>query len=121
MNIPIHFGVLVILAVALLATVISGRHFEPQKLHDGDTDGAAFVDSRLGGAVTGSADSSALSRPRRSIGDFFTKIWSVGSLGKAQYDDTRTTLAKVYELLRDSFSDTVVRKTVSGGVSRRIY
>ena len=54
-------------------------------------------------------------RSKRAFGDFFAKVWTVASLGKAQYDDTRTTLAKIYEILRDQFSDTVVIKTVGRG------
>lgn len=103
MNIPSHFWVFWFILTTLAVT--SARHFE------GWESPATVQD--IPSPPLHPLSSPALSRPRRSIGGFFTKIWTVGSLGKAQYDDTRSSLAKIYEMLRDSFSDTMVRKTVS--------
>lgn len=96
---------LIVATVAALVAVTAARHLDDGRL--------ASVD-RLPDALKHAAEMETRIRAKRSIGDFFTKIWTIGSLGKAQYDDTRTSLAKVYEILRDTFSDTFVRKTVIG-------
>lgn len=73
------------------------------------------TDGCLARTLNAEAEGENHEREKRAIGDFFTKIWSIGSLGKAQYDDTSSSLAKVYEILRDSFSDTFIRKVFKIG------
>lgn len=109
MNLRHHFWVLAaLLTVALCAATATARHVEL------DEDQLVLQD------VAGPLPA-VHRRSKRAFADFFTKLWTVGSLGKAQYDDTRTTLAKIYEILRDSFSDTMVRKTVSTVWTRSTY
>lgn len=109
MNIRHHFWVLAaLLTVALFAAATTARHVQQE-----DVEQLFRLD------VASSTDPLVHRRSKRAFGDFFTKLWTVGSLGKAQYDDTRTTLAKIYEILRDSFSDTMVKKTVRGSCNAR--
>lgn len=109
MNITHHFCALTLLTVALfLASATTARHIEEHEaVVEATENHHQTVPEPL--PVTLSVHH----RSKRAFGDFFGKLWTVGSLGKAQYDDTRTTLAKIYEILRDNFSDTMVKKTVS--------
>lgn len=93
---------LLLVTLTILTTTTSARHVDPEELQL-DIPETSYSYSAV----------PPHRRSKRAFGDFFAKVWTVGSLGKAQYDDTRTTLAKVYEILRDSFSDTMVKKTVS--------
>lgn len=99
-----HFWMLSILTVTLFfATVTTAPHLEPSP------------QLQVEATLLAQPVPQDHHRSKRAFGDFFAKVWTVASLGKAQYDDTRTTLAKIYEILRDQFSDTVVIKTVGGG------
>ncbi|XP_055684772.1 uncharacterized protein LOC129790943 [Lutzomyia longipalpis] len=59
----------------------------------------------------GSSSQAKIRRPRSILG-FFQSIFTINQLHQAQKTDTTYTLARIYDILKNSFSDTATKKPV---------
>ncbi|GAB0089320.1 hypothetical protein DMENIID0001_038390 [Sergentomyia squamirostris] len=72
---------------------------------------ASLVTSQLVDNRDESSGQVKIRRPRSILG-FFQSIFTIHQLHQAQKTDTEYTLARIYDILRNSFSDTATKKPI---------